>query len=176
MILCHESNVFNKPPLAIYNTCYCYSQVSRTKICVTRPRMSHRTKSVKRPRSESSRSKPAGGHHQGRDGHVRQGPGPSTSRSQDRAGRQGAGHQPQAQQQPHGSVIQKSRAGASSASTRPGTAPRTHINPKVFQPHSGDLARVTQETSEARHRDKVCTYCTTYNKEVRHHHFSTEKL
>ena len=38
------------------------------------------------------------------------------------------------------------------------------------------MARVTQETSEARHRDKVCTYCTTYNKEVRHHHFSTEKL
>ena len=35
---------------------------------------------------------------------------------------------------------------------------------------------MTQETSEARHRDKVCAYCTTYNKEVRHHHFSTEKL
>ena len=35
---------------------------------------------------------------------------------------------------------------------------------------------MSQETREERYRDKVCTYCTTDRKEVRHHHFSTEKL
>ena len=35
---------------------------------------------------------------------------------------------------------------------------------------------MSQESNEARYRDQVCTYCTTVRKEVRHHHFSSEKL
>ena len=155
MIICHESNVFKQATTRNHNTCYCYSQVSRTNICVTRPRMSHRTKSVKRPRSDTSRTRPGGSQHQ------------------DAAGRQGARHLPQAQRQPHGPHQELSKA--NNPSKRPGTTPRPHINPN-FQHKPGDLTRVAQETSEERYRDKVCTYCTTVRKEVRHHHFSTEKL
>ena len=143
--------VFKQATTSNYNTCYCYSQVSRTNICVTRLKMSHRSKSVKRPRPDSSRSRPAGSHHQAREAHAGQGPGPSGSRSQDRPGRQGARHQHQAQHQPtHG-------ADTRAPSSRPGTAPRPHINP-VFQFKPGDLARVSQESNEARYRDQVGTY------------------
>ena len=56
---------------------------------------------------------------------------------------------------------------------QPGKAPRAHINPRVFQFQSGDIARLSEETRESEYRDKPCSYCSSTTTVIRHHHFST---
>ena len=57
---------------------------------------------------------------------------------------------------------------------RPPGQPTTHINPKIFRP--GDMTRLREEQKETRHKDSLCQLCSSANRDVYHHHFSTQQL
>ena len=64
---------------------------------------------------------------------------------------------------------------ATDQSARPSTQhrPRPHINPQVFT--SRDMPRLQEENRETKYRDKACSYCSTRNYQIKHHHFSTAR-
>ena len=54
-----------------------------------------------------------------------------------------------------------------------GRSTRAHVNPKLFLKE--DMGRLREELREIKYQDKVCSYCSTFEREIRHHHFSTTK-
>ena len=60
-----------------------------------------------------------------------------------------------------------------SSKNRHGYDTRPHVNPKKFSPE--EMSRLQEELRENKYKDRVCEYCTTSSREIRHHHFSTAK-
>ena len=57
---------------------------------------------------------------------------------------------------------------------RPAGQPVTLINPKVIRP--GDMTRIREEQKDSKHRDSLCPLCSSKNRKVYHHHFSTQQI
>lgn len=57
---------------------------------------------------------------------------------------------------------------------RPAGQPITLINPNVIRP--GDITRIREEQNESKHKDSLCPLCSSRNRKVYHHHFSTQQI
>ena len=184
MIICHESIVLNQPPLANFPLAIAIVKCSELYSVIIRSEMSLKSKSVKRPYPEPSRTV--------KDQQVRQPPtepdhratkptssssGLSWYSSDIHSSFRAAIQQEQASVPHHGQDQDRQdrteQQSVPDPAQRPGKGNRAHINPSVFQFQPGDLARVSEETREAEYRDKPCTYCSSNTTTVRHHHFST---